>query len=1410
MPVDKDKIRALADRIRQNGKVDVNRFVDGGPESRHHNGRDYTLDEYKEEKRNEIIGAAVDKALSRKYGVAPRIGDPSCLYTVTDNFGRKYRVAGNQSFMADPGRYGFIVNGPLDNSRVGDIYQFIDNGGKPYHAVMITGYDDDGNPLVSYSHGNAPAYNPDNIYSPDVQMEANERWEMSETPESFGENDYLVRQYGNYDNYFKSRMREWSEISSSDYRRNKPLWRAYGLADTAHEFEGDNVPDSYETYRFVGTPDDNSRWEAEYGSFPKAIGSLPRVDVSLPMASRLGKDGLFRRYEGGGEIGEDDPEFIGPVAPRSVRVANLMRPVSDMYTVAKGDSLSKIAQRVYGDPMKYTMLAQVNGIDNPDVIYPGQEIVVPVKFDKPLKMSEIPTANKVNVIDNYSPNYNYIVEGDKVYYSRKGRDAWVDISDNDTARRNLLNFLGDKYDFRGYEDNEREIRDLVNSGSFDYMSYHSGPSRVGVKKEVSPEPLGLDIVSDAGVAKAPDDTVSPPALGVGIVDEPVIKAPSVEPGDIEIDAVSGPDIVTEPRGGSGFKGFLRDVGSESDRSDGSFFGRMLSMARDRVSDGNNEDLKNLFEIYDKDGLSGVYDTVVNGLSRKLDKAFMNNESEAVMAPPDLSIDGSDFGLVPQSFTGDTLRYKSGVLPREYFIPESIDMSQYRFGVRNRGDNTPIDTEGAIVTAFTPFEDYADGKLSDDRTYIGIDKDGNFKVGNGSDFGPGDRLTRTYANEVYDFAKDGSGNYKFRNDAKHGNANHNVAVVNVRDEKTGKLKESGAFNILVGKGDSDGTTYGSVTGGRVLVKVGNELRLLSGSVRQIEDEFEAMKRRQKTDHGTFYTLDNGSFNKALRTYDKRLTSGDLSNYDRKNTSGGNFVYIVPGDKPDRYRQDTVRTPNVRTEESDSYKAGHPLENANKGVVLHYTAFNDGNDLTGVTNHFLDPGTSASAHVVIAPDGTRRVFADDDQVTFHAGYSTWDGVDDVNDFMHGIEFQAPGPDVPLTDDQVKSAVEYLEKYIRKHNIPLENITTHEIVRDNWLRSHSGDEARRKGVKPKHDLSPAQWSQVIEALKRKVYYEKPPKDFDISDYRIVSDLLTRRPVDVLTDRDDWDYANGGLLRKFNDGGPEGDIDLPYSGGGHSGGRGEATPEDFYRERMRGSDNKWERISNARYFMANDSLRRSGASPEDAERLARILGAQSALETGWVDDVKGNNFAGYMSNGKRMIFDSPSAFWDYHISNLDRKWPGWRDAKDITEYYNVVNHPELGLDTKEKFYAYNRAHRDNPVYIYAPTWENGNYLRDLSSIYDRYINKYVNLDFSEGGGIHIKPSHRGRLTELKKRTGKTEAELYNDGNPAHKKMVVFARNARKWHSDGGAINKALDNGDIDVIRAAINNVLARKISGK
>lgn len=64
------------------------------------------------------------------------------------------------------------------------------------------------------------------------------------------------------------------------------------------------------------------------------------------------------------------------------------------------------------------------------------------------------------------------------------------------------------------------------------------------------------------------------------------------------------------------------------------------------------------------------------------------------------------------------------------------------------------------------------------------------------------------------------------------------------------------------------------------------------------------------------------------------------------------------------------------------------------------------------------------------------------------------------------------------------------------------------------------------------------------------------------------------------------------------------------------------------------------------------------------------------------------------------------------------------------------------------------------------------------------ANNFFSDGGSIHIK--HPGRLTRLKERTGKTEAELWAEGKPEVRKMITFARNARAWSkANGGKIHR-------------------------
>lgn len=55
------------------------------------------------------------------------------------------------------------------------------------------------------------------------------------------------------------------------------------------------------------------------------------------------------------------------------------QPEAKYHTVVSGDTLSKIAKQVYGDPMKYGIIFEANKpmLKDPDLIYPGQVLRIP-------------------------------------------------------------------------------------------------------------------------------------------------------------------------------------------------------------------------------------------------------------------------------------------------------------------------------------------------------------------------------------------------------------------------------------------------------------------------------------------------------------------------------------------------------------------------------------------------------------------------------------------------------------------------------------------------------------------------------------------------------------------------------------------------------------------------------------------------------------------------------------------------------------------------------------------------------------------------------------------------------------------------------------------------------------------------
>ena len=73
------------------------------------------------------------------------------------------------------------------------------------------------------------------------------------------------------------------------------------------------------------------------------------------------------------EIGGENPSDI----MANISVADTS--VFHRHVVKSGDTLGKIAKHYYGDAMKYKQIFSANSniLDNPDLIYPEQELVIP-------------------------------------------------------------------------------------------------------------------------------------------------------------------------------------------------------------------------------------------------------------------------------------------------------------------------------------------------------------------------------------------------------------------------------------------------------------------------------------------------------------------------------------------------------------------------------------------------------------------------------------------------------------------------------------------------------------------------------------------------------------------------------------------------------------------------------------------------------------------------------------------------------------------------------------------------------------------------------------------------------------------------------------------------------------------------
>lgn len=109
-----------------------------------------------------------------------------------------------------------------------------------------------------------------------------------------------------------------------------------------------------------------------------------------------------------------------------------------------------------------------------------------------------------------------------------------------------------------------------------------------------------------------------------------------------------------------------------------------------------------------------------------------------------------------------------------------------------------------------------------------------------------------------------------------------------------------------------------------------------------------------------------------------------------------------------------------------------------IIIHYTEM----PYVDAINRLCDVNSRVSCHYFIKADGEIIRLVDDSNIAWHAGVSSWAGIDKLNRNSIGVELDNPGSH-KYTSKQMQSCVELCKMLQALYYIPFTNILGHSDI-------------------------------------------------------------------------------------------------------------------------------------------------------------------------------------------------------------------------------------------------------------------------------------------------------------------------------------------------------------------------------